>query len=106
MELGKGDASEVLRLTVPYLIEVGLGGSHMKGHFKRCRADFYKPDGHSSDLESVLLRSEGKRSKKPAVAYWAICLGDALELQAQLKEQGSEFTKPLRLNHGDAFVVD
>lgn len=51
MELQKQDVAEALRLTVPSLVEECLSDSHLKGHFKRFRMDFYKPEGKSIGSE-------------------------------------------------------
>jgi hypothetical protein len=72
------------------MIEEAMKGSHLKGHFKRFRFDFYKPDGFSP-LEPVLLKDE-KRNKKLGITYMALCIGDSIDLNIQLKENGVEHT--------------
>jgi len=41
---------------VPYALESASKGSHIKGHYKRFRFDFYKPDGMTVNVEKVIMK--------------------------------------------------
>jgi hypothetical protein len=53
---GKDSVPEVLKVTVPYGLEIATKGSHFKAHYKRFRFDFYKPDGFSKGVEKVVMK--------------------------------------------------
>ena len=77
----------------------------MKAHYKRHRFDFYKPDGCTKGIEKVLFKSE-KRTKKSVITYFALCLGDSIEVQYNLVEKGIEYTFKKLLRSGDSFAID
>lgn len=98
---GKDCAPEVLRNTVPYALETAAKGSHFKAHYKRYRFDFYKPDGYCKTPEKVLMKQE-KRTKKNIMTYYALCLGDSIEIECKL----SDWTFKKVLSSGQAMVID
>lgn len=72
-------------MTVPYGLEIATKGSHFKAHYKRYRFDFYKPDGFSKGAEKVVMKQE-KRTKKNIMTYFALCLGDSVELDCKTND--------------------
>ena len=96
---------EVLKTTVPYSLETAFAGSHFKSHYKRYRADFYKSDGFTQVLEKVVFKPE-KKSKRNVITYFALCIGDSIEIKYSLKEKGVDYTFNRVLKSGDSFSID
>lgn len=106
LEIGAKDpVPEVLKSTVPYSLETAFAGSHFKSQYKRYRADFYKSGGFTQGLEKIVFRPD-KKSKRNVITYFALCIGDSVEIQYSLKEKGIDYTFKRILKSGDCFTID
>ena len=64
---------------------------HQKSQMKRYTFDFYKPNGHCSELELIPLKEERRQKNKHFMQYIMMCYGDSVEIEFKVFEDGMEY---------------
>ena len=75
-----------------------------KGAYKRYRTEFYMPKGLGVESEKVFIKEE--KRKKTVMMFFLVAVGDSVQIEFKVREQGCLNEYKLTLDSGDAFVID
>lgn len=56
-------------------------------------------------MEKIVFKPD-RKSKRNVITYFALCIGDSIEIQYSLKEKGIDYTFKRVLKSGDCFLID
>lgn len=56
-------------------------------------------------MEKIVFRPD-KKAKRNVITYFALCIGDSIEVQYSLKEKNIDYTFKRILTSGDLFCID
>lgn len=79
--------------------------THQRSVYKRFSFDFYKPDG-SSGWEKINIKDDKKGPKKGTIGWATLVVGDSVQIEYQIKENGTEYNFNHKLDSGEALFID
>jgi hypothetical protein len=73
---------------------------------KRYTCDFYKPGGKCDAMEVIPLKEERRAKNKHFMQFILVCLGDSVELEFKMMEDGMDNVYKKVVESGQSILVD
>ena len=99
------DAAKGLPLDLEGVVNTIAKTQHYKLMYKRFKYDFYKDNGYSEEMERIGLKDEKKKNKN-IICFILAVIGNSVQIEYEIKEDGVEYSYKRVFDSGDAFFVD
>ena len=99
------DAVKSLPLDLEGVVNTIAKTQHFKLMYKKFKYDFYRNDGCCAIHEKINLREEKKKNKN-VICFIMIVIGNSVQIEYEIKEDGVDYSYQRVLESGDAFFID
>ena len=73
--------------------------------YKRIKYEFFKNNGYQEEKEKINLRDEKKKNKN-IICFILVVIGNSVQIEYEIVEEGIDYSYKRVLESGDAFFVD
>ena len=99
------DAAKGLPLDLEGVVNTLAKTQHYKLIYKKFKYDFYKDNGFCDEKETIKLRDDKKKNKN-VICFILVVIGNSVQIEYEIKEEGNDYSYKRVLESGDAFFID
>lgn len=108
LNLSEKDTPNILKYQVPLDLEGAMQThtqtQYLKLKYKRFKYDFFKNSGEQPDKQAISLKFENKKNKN-LICFILLVIGNSVQIQYEINEDGIDYEYKRVLESGDAFIV-